>query len=141
MAKQINTTIEIESTADNVWRILTDFQNYPKWNPFIKAISGKLSIGQQLCVTMSPQNSSPMTFKPTVIDYEKNKLIKWSGKLWVRGLFDGVHSFEIIDNHNGTITFHQNEIFSGVLVPLLNLDNTKKGFEAMNVALKHQCES
>jgi hypothetical protein len=44
-----------------------------------------------------------------------------------------------VDNGNGTITFHHNEIFKGLLVPLLQkqLDTkTRKGFEMMNIKLK-----
>ena len=33
--KEINTAIEIISSPQNIWRILIDFKNYPKWNPFL----------------------------------------------------------------------------------------------------------
>ena len=66
--------------------------------------------------------------------------LKWLGHLLFPGLFDGEHSFQLIDNGNGTTTFRQSEIFKGILVGLLNLENTRKGFEAMNKKLKEMVE-
>lgn len=31
----------INASAANVWQVLTDFENYPGWNPVIKKITGK----------------------------------------------------------------------------------------------------
>lgn len=31
----------INASAANVWQVLTDFENYPAWNPVIKKITGK----------------------------------------------------------------------------------------------------
>jgi uncharacterized protein YndB with AHSA1/START domain len=33
-------TIEIDATPDEVWAVLTDFDDYDKWNPFVTSISG-----------------------------------------------------------------------------------------------------
>lgn len=43
--KEIKTEIDISSTPENVWRILTDFSKYLEWNPFIDQISGELKEG------------------------------------------------------------------------------------------------
>jgi hypothetical protein len=61
----------------------------------------------------------------------------------VKGLFDGEHKFELIDNKNGTTTFIQSEKFNGILVPLFNKmlnNNTTKGFKMMNEKLKQLAE-
>lgn len=66
------------------------------------------------------------------------------GHLFIKGLFDGEHSFELIDNLDGTTTFIQSEKFEGILIPLFKkmLDvNTKEGFESMNKALKARVEN
>ena len=84
-----------------------------------------------------------MTFKPEVLVYEKNKEFKWIGKLLFKGLFDGEHRFQLMDNSDGTTTFIQSEKFSGLLVRLFakKLDRETKGdFVAMNEALKKRVE-
>ena len=82
-----------------------------------------------------------MTFKPIVLILKENKILKWKGKVLLNGIFDGTHTFELVDNKNGTTTFKQSEIFEGILVRFFNLNNTKKGFENMNLELKKQCEN
>lgn len=140
MTKEIRTEILINANPEKVWEILINQNEYSNWNPFIKKFEGKLIIGERLKVVIQPENSSKMTFKPTVLEYEKNKKLKWKGKFIIGGLFDGTHVFELIDNNNGTTTFKQSETFEGIIVRFFNLDNTKKGFENMNTELKKQSE-
>jgi len=139
MAKEIRTEIIINVTPEKVWSILTNFDNYPNWNPFIKSIKGEVKLGNKIMARIEPPEAKGMTFKPTILTIETNKELSWLGHLWFAGLFDGEHKFELIDNGNGTTTFIQSEKFRGILVPFFKkqLDNnTKRGFEAMNKKLK-----
>lgn len=140
MTKEIKTEILINETPEKVWAILADFDNYPNWNPFIKLIKGELKVSNKIKVSIQPPNSKAMTFKPRVLAFEANKEFRWRGHLLFTGLFDGEHKFELIDNGNGTTTFKQSEKFKGIFVALLNIENTKKGFEAMNEKLKDMAE-
>lgn len=140
MTKEIKTEITINVKAEKVWEVLTNKNEYPQWNSFIKKLEGTLKVGEQLKVTIQPENSSKMIFKPIVLTFKENEMLKWKGKLIMGGIFDGTHIFELIDNKNGTTTFKQSEIFEGILVRFFNLNNTKKGFENMNSELKNQCE-
>jgi hypothetical protein len=143
MAKEIKTEISINATPEKVWSILTDFDKYPNWNPFIKSLTGNVAGGNKITARLEPPEANGMTFKPTVLAFEKNKAFRWIGHLLFPGLFDGEHKFELNDNRNGTTTFKQSEKFSGILVPLFKkmLDNnTKKGFEEMNKKLKELAE-
>ena len=36
--RQISTEIEINAPVETVWSILTDFDKYPDWNPFVKSV-------------------------------------------------------------------------------------------------------
>lgn len=141
MTKEIKTVITIHASPEKVWEILTHQSEYPHWNPFIKKLEGTLKVGEQLKITIQTKNASTITFKPTVIAYNKNKTLQWKGRFLFKGLFDGTHCFELIDHRNGTTTFKHSEIFTGLLVWFMNLDNTQKGFENMNSELKKRCES
>ena len=143
MTKELRTEIVINANPEKVWGILTDFDNYSKWNPFIISVTGKVSAGNAIKVRIEPPAASGMTFKPKILVFEANKEIRWIGHLLFPGLFDGEHSFELIDMHNGTTTFRQCEKFTGILVPLFSkmLDvNTVNGFNLMNQQLKVMSE-
>jgi uncharacterized protein YndB with AHSA1/START domain len=52
--KELHTEIEIDAPAERVWRLLTDFASYPRWNPFIRTISGRPIPGERLEVRLEP---------------------------------------------------------------------------------------
>ena len=142
-SKELYTEILIHASAEKVWNILTDFSNYPNWNPFIRSIAGELAEGYTISVNLQPPGGSAMKFTPVVLKVEKNKEFRWLGKLFFSGLFDGEHIFELKDNNDGTVTFVHHEQFKGILVRLLKnmLDTkTKQGFELMNQKLKELAE-
>src|SRR5580693_4570817 len=105
MTKEIKTEIYIRATPEKIWKILTDFGNYPSWNPFIRSISGIVGVGKKIKVRLKPPEARGMTFNPEVLALETNKELRWIGHLFFPGLFDGEHKFELVDNVNGTTTF------------------------------------
>lgn len=138
MTKQIKTSITINASREKIWEILMDFENYPKWNSFIKSVSGNVKVGNQIQIKLQG-----MTFKPVVLILNKNTELKWLGHLWFKGLFDGEHKFYLTSNGNAATHFEQSEKFSGILVTLFSksLDkDIKIGFEKMNNELKFRAE-
>ncbi len=143
MASSLNTFILINAKPLKVWQVLTDFESYPSWNPFIKQLTGEVAKGKTIQVTLHPPGGSPMTFKPKVLVFDAPREFRWLGKLWLKGLFDGEHRFALQDNGDGTTTLLHSEQFNGILVPMLQkmLDTkTRAGFKQMNEALKTRVE-
>ena len=143
MALEIKTDILIAAPPEKVWKVLTNFAQFPNWNPFLKSLTGKMEVGQKITVTIAPAGQKPMTFSPQVLSFEPNREMSWIGRLLFAGLFDGEHKFELFPNGDGTTTFVQRENFKGLLVPFFRKSlntNTNAGFEAMNQALKAQAE-
>lgn len=143
MAKEIKAEISINAAPAKVWGILTDFDKYPDWNPFIKSLTGNVAIGNKIETKIEPPGKKPMIFKPEVLAFEATKELRWIGHLMVPGLFDGEHKFELTENKNGTTLFKQSEKFSGILIPLFKkmLEvNTVNGFNQMNQKLKELSE-
>ena len=140
--KEIKTEIIINAPVEQVWKTFTEVENYAVWNPFIESIQGTLQVGEQIEVRLTPPDGNAMTFKPKVLVFNKNKEFRWLGKLFISGLFDGEHYYQLIDNQDGTTTFVHGEKFKGILVGLMGsiLKNTVKGFEMMNEALKKEVE-
>jgi len=141
---QLNTEIEINAVPDRVWTILTDFAAYPEWNPFIKFIHGAPQQGARLEVRIQPSGTKGMTFRPTVLVADTGRELRWLGRLLFPGVFDGEHRFVIKPVAAGKVRFQQSEQFTGILVPMFrsSLDqDTKRGFEEMNLALKSRAEA
>lgn len=142
--KRVYSEIVIKATPDKVWKVFTDFAAYPSWNLFVQSFKGRPQKGGHIEVLLHLPGGKPMTFKPTVLQYEKNRELRWIGKLFIPCLFDGEHTFTLTDNGDGTTTFQQYEHFRGMLIPFMKkmLEvNTLDGFRLMNEALKARVEA
>ncbi len=84
-----------------------------------------------------------MVFQPKVTRAEEHQELRWLGRFVLPGLFDGEHAFTIQSLGPTRVRFIQREKFKGLLVPLFATtldDQTKRGFQAMNEALKRRAE-
>ena len=53
--KTIETITEIDAPAEVVWQIITDFERYPEWNPFITELHGPVHEGARLRAHVRPR--------------------------------------------------------------------------------------
>ncbi|MCW2765979.1 MAG: Polyketide cyclase/dehydrase [Nocardioides sp.] len=134
--RTIEHTIDIPAPTSEVWDVLAATDQYGVWNPFMPRLDGVLETGTRLAVTIRPGKRS-MTFKPTVVALERGRLVRWQGRLIVRGIFDGEHELRLSPTPDGGTRFTQTEKFTGLLIPLMRgtLHDTERGFAAMNQAL------
>lgn len=141
--RKICTDIIIDSPAEKVWVILTDFKNFENWNPFIHIKNGNPEVDSKLRVAFYVPGSKVMELEPVVLKVELMQELRWLGKLWIKGILDGEHVFRIEVLDENRTRFIQCERFRGILTPLfLHFMGQKveKGFENMNRALKSESE-
>ena len=141
---EIVTEIEIAGPVSQVWRVLTDFPAYPRWNPVVRSIRGAATPGATLYVVFHPRGSIPVWFPATVSVASADTEFTWTGSLLTPRIFSGEHYFrlEAIDGKR-TRLIH-GEAFRGPLAPLMYrmLGNyNRSGFVAMNDALKAHIEA
>ncbi|MEU5878399.1 SRPBCC domain-containing protein [Spirillospora sp. NPDC047279] len=138
---EVRTSVEIAAPADKVWQVLTDFQSYPEWNPFIVSVQGTARQGTRLDNTLRGSDGGTMNFRPRVLKADPGRELRWIGRTWVPGIVDGEHYFLIEPAGNGTVRLTQGERFSGALVPVAGgLLRMADEFDAMNAALKARAE-
>ena len=138
----LRTEIYVDAPPESVWPILTDLDQYPNWNPLIPQAEGDIREGARLTVRIETPGGPAMTVRPTLTRVDPQRELRWLGQLFVPKLFDGEHIFELHPENGGT-RFVQRENFSGLLVPFLwgSMEAaTRRGFEAMNEALKQRAE-
>lgn len=143
MAQELRTGIEIDAPPARVWDVLVDFDHYGEWNPFMR-VAGRANEGATLVVHLGSPGGRESAFEPDVTHCERHRELRWVRHLVTPGLFDGEHRFRLEPLDGGARTrFEQTATFSGVLArPALWYlgDDTKRGLESMNEALKIRAE-
>jgi hypothetical protein len=143
MSKHLASGVDIDATPDQVWRVLTDLASYEQWNPFIVQADGTAAPGARLTLRMQPVSGRALSLRPTVLEAEAGRRLRWRGKLGMAGVLDADHVFTIEPLRHGGVHLRQEETFSGVLVPLVSrslVNGTLPAFRAMNEALRLRVE-
>jgi hypothetical protein len=142
MNKNITTEIIINASKEKVWHTLTNFSNYPNWNPFIVSIKGELAKGKKLTNTLM-NGEKAFVIKPVVLSVVPNQYFDWLGSILIKGIFDGHHYFEIDELSPTQVKLTHGEHFSGILSTyiLKKIGNdTRNNFIKMNQAIKTTVE-
>lgn len=142
MKHKIRTEIIINASKEKVWSILADLNAYAVWNPFIVKSEGILKVGTKLRNTLQ-NGDKTIVFNPKVVEVAPNRSFGWLGSLWIKGLFDGHHYFEIEEISENQVNLIHGENFSGILSSLILKqigNDTRNNFVKMNQALKSRAE-
>lgn len=89
------TKIEIDASAERVWKVLTDINAFPQWNPMIRRAKGEVRPGVRLTVRFQPEGSRGYTFTPKLMVVETNRQLRWLGYPRMPKLIDTEHYWTI----------------------------------------------
>lgn len=140
----IKTAVDVATSAEIVWRVLTHFPQYPHWNPFLVSVYGTAVPGQRLIINARYPDGHSSKFTARVVKALPAAELRWRRRRLLEGLFDREQAFFIIPNGIKGVRFIQREHFSGLLAALIMpfiTDKTLKAFNLMNLALKRTAEA
>jgi hypothetical protein len=141
---EIVASIEIDAPAEAVWSVFTDLPRFAEWNPFIREASGTTRSGGEIRVRVQPSiDGLRLRFRATVVSCEPDRELRWRGHVVSPRLAEGDHTFTLEPMTGGRVRFVQREVFRGLLprlAPRVLARETRRGFDAMNAALKRRAE-
>ena len=139
---EIRAEIEIDASAEEVWRILSDFPSYPEWNPVITQISGEARAAHKLKVHMLLPGGRTVTFHPQVLRFAACEELRWLWQPLPFGLCNRECTFRLERRGENQVHLSLREVDSGILAPLMakSLEAIGQGFNQMNQALKERAE-
>jgi hypothetical protein len=126
-----------------VWKLLTEFEGYESWNPYITDVDGTARAGSDLDMRVAPHGETAARIDCDV------QTVKYPRKLYWRcrdhavpGLLDREHVFRLIVVGDGDkVRVVYDGRWEGLLVPFTELANRKAGYLQMIFALKQRAES
>lgn len=133
-------TRTIEAEPQVVWDLLTTAADYPDWNPAVLGVEGEIEDGATIRLTsvVNPKRQ----FKLKVTDVRPpNHMVWWDGM--PLGLFKGVRTFDVTANGDGTSEFEMEEVYSGLMAPLItkSIPDQTEAFNQFADGLKRAAET
>jgi hypothetical protein len=140
---ELRTEVEIAAPIAHVYRVLSDFERYPEWNPFLTAVSGPLQVGQRLSVEMCLPEGKTYLLEPQVTQVTENVELRWRGRFMFPALLEAEHFFSLTERDSRLTRVVQGQNFSGFLLRFAGnaLTLSARGCVYMNQALKKRAES
>lgn len=137
----LRSEVEINAPAERVLCVLTDFERYHEWNPFIPTIAGKALVGQQLALELSLPEGKTYRLRPQVTHLSPTEL-RWRGSYLFPFLLEAEHYFLLNERGAQLTRFAQGQRLSGFLLRFAGngLNLVLRGFAHMNQALKKRAE-
>lgn len=116
MAQSCSVRRTIGASPQRVWEVLSDAEGYPRWNPAVISLNGRIADGEKikLVSTVNPKR----TFSLTVGDVEPSRGMVWSDGMPL-GLFRGVRTFSLRSLGEQQTEFSMREEYSGALASLI----------------------
>lgn len=140
----IKTSTVIGASAEQIWRVLTHFADYPNWNPYLRGIIGNSETGKKLRVRMRVPQGKIKIFSARVTKVIPAAELRWRRVCLIQGVFDRERTFILVEDGVRGTTFIQRETYSGLFARVIAPFVAKKtlaGFKLMNDALKKTAES
>ena len=137
--REIYSDVEVKAGPGVVWDVITGFDNFPDWNPFITNCSGDLTEGSTLEMKLSPPGSDEIAVSSKVVSAMAPKEFRWSAG---GPLFNSEHVTTIQPIGDQRVRVVQRGMYSGLLTPFKGgqIDKIKQGMDAMNEAIVKQAE-
>ena len=143
--KEKKAEIFINSSPENVWKILANLNGWKDWNPTVLEVAGELALGSKLKVTMKAGGKSGTVMKPIISKLDNKKTLVWTTSMGAGHIFKNEKIIELEKSGEGTKVTHK-ELFGGLLptltwakfekmvLPMLNSANEglKKEVEKQN---------
>ena len=142
---ELRTEVEIAAPIAHVYAVLTDFEQYPQWNPFLTEVKvrGELVAGSTLSVEMSLPEGKTYQLEPLLTQVTENTELRWRGRFVAAALLEAEHFFFLSERGPSVTRVVHGQNFSGFLLRFGGNELTlaARGSVYMDQALKKRAES
>lgn len=139
------TTVREEMVVDaprpDLWSLLSDFEGYADWNPYIVRAKGEARKGAKIELWLELNDGELRRFDCEVLDVKRLRKLRWLCRRYLPGLLDREHTFRIIPLGGNRYRLLYEGRLEGLFQPFTDLDDLKRGYKRMARALKARAET
>jgi hypothetical protein len=133
-ASTVRQEMVVAAPRMRIWRLLTNFEQYERWNPYVVQARGDARIGNQL--TFGTENGDEL--EPEVMDVKSQRKLRWRTRRLAPGILDEEQTFRIIPVGDGRFRLVYEGRIEGVLAPFSDTTAREQGYLRMLRALARE---
>jgi len=108
-SRETEVAIDIRAKPEDVWSILVNAADYPKWNSTVTSLEGRIAVGEK--IALKSILDEKRTFKLKVLELDAPTRMVWGDAM-------GKRTYELAKKDDATVTFSMRERIGGPLFPL-----------------------
>jgi len=108
-SRETEVAIDIRAKPEDVWTILVNAADYPKWSSTVTSLEGRIAVGEKIALRSILDEKR--TFKLKVLELEAPTRMVWGDAM-------GKRTYELVKKDASTVTFSMRERIGGPLFPL-----------------------
>lgn len=132
--------VVVDAPRHVVWDLLSDFEGYGSWNPFITDASGEPHKGEAVSMQLEPHGEQPRYSECKVLVVKELRKLHWRCRTHAPGLLDREHTFRVLPLGPDRVLLVYDGRWEGLLQPFADLNARKRGYGSMTRALKWHAE-
>lgn len=135
--------VEVDAPAEVVWSVLTDFDRYGEWNPFISRCRADLTVGAPIDMTVQQLAPRPIRMREWIRGVTPGREFTYSMKPIPLGALRSKRTHTLISSAGDRTRYESRFELDGWLAPLVGLlfgRGFQRGFPAMTTAVAREAE-
>ena len=140
-ARTVHAQMVVNAPRTLVWSLLSDFEGYARWNPYIVRARGAARKGARIELWMEFNEGKLEKFECDVLDVKVRRKLRWRCRKYLPGLLDREQTFHVLPLGPDRVQLVYDGRLEGLLQPFTDLDNVVRGYERMARALKDRAEA
>lgn len=143
MTFRLDHTLEIDAPSDLVWEVLTDFERYGEWNPFVVACRTTLVPGESIEMRVHVFRAFAQPQTETILSHEPGRAFSYGLADPPLGAIGSLRSHRVVPQGEGRTRYESKFELHGWLAPAVRIAlgrSLRRGFGEMAVALAARAE-
>lgn len=141
---EIDESYEVRASAEVLWQVITDFDRYPDWNPFVISCAAALREGQPIDMKVQLFKHFAQPQRETILEVNPGVSFRYGLGPNRLGALSSVRSHEVEPRGPDRSHYRSHFRLTGWLAPLTNAwlgRRLEHGFSSMSRALVTRAEA
>lgn len=138
---ELSATIEVDHPPSAVWDVLTDFDAYEAWNPYLTVRRGTPNEGSAIELQVAPEARHMRTETGKVTEAEIGERLRFDAVALYRVIYASTRIIDLEALDTGRTRVRSRAEYRGILAPLVAGKDLREDLESMNRALVDRIEA